>query len=267
MNCKEVISEILYMLDGDYESFTQMNELEYKCLTRLSQLEDECSEVLMQVGQDLLERSNESEDMEYKFLLILQTLALRQQPGALELNIAALLSEKTIDKEAYIDLLATFKNPQAIPALIHAIKTDHSAGEDEGLVRYKAIEVLGLVGAKEVASIIIPYVKDSAYRVRRASIQFLRKFDIAEAASILAKWLSQEENLTNLEVLISALVHWKHTDSLPELRELLTSDWVCNDKGLQTNVSEGIWKLSNSLLQLPYPAEKIFSQPPIYPSD
>jgi HEAT repeat protein len=243
MNCKKVIAEILNMLDVDYESPTQINELEYKCLTMLCQIEDECSEALMQVGQDLLERSNESEDIEYKFQLTLQALAIRHQPGALELNIAALLSEKTIDKEAYIELLATFKNPQAIPALIHAIKTDNSAGEEEGLVRYKAIEVLRLVGTKEVASIIIPYVKDSAYRVRRASINFLLNFDISEAAPIVAEWLSQEEDPTNLEELISALVHWKHTDSLPELRELLTSDWVDNDKALQRSVSEAILAL------------------------
>jgi HEAT repeat protein len=243
MNCKKVISEILNMLDVDYESPTQINELEYNCLTMLSQIEDECSEALMQVGQDLLERSNESEDIEYKFQLTLQALAIRHQPGALELNIAALLSEKTIDKEAYIELLATFKNPQAIPALIHAIKTDNSDGEEEGLVRYKAIEVLRLVGTKEVASIIIPYVKDSAYRVRRAAIQLLLKFDISESVPILAEWLSQEEDPNNLEELISALVHWKHTDSLPELRELLASDWVHNDKALQRSVSEAILAL------------------------
>jgi HEAT repeat protein len=243
MNCKKVISEILNMLDVDYESPTQINELEYKCLTMLCQIEDECSEALMQVGQDLLERSNESEDIEYKFQLTLQALAIRHQPGALELNIAALLSEKTIDKEAYIELLATFKNPQAIPALIHAIKTDNSDGEEEGLVRYKAIEVLRLVGTKEVASIIIPYVKDSAYRVRRAAIQLLLKFDISESVPILAEWLSQEEDPNNLEELISALVHWKHTDSLPELRELLASDWVHNDKALQRSVSEAILAL------------------------
>ena len=243
MNCKKVISEILNMLDVDYESPTQINELEYKCLTMLCQIEDECSEALMQVGQDLLERSNESEDIEYKFQLTLQALAIRHQPGALELNIAALLSEKTIDKEAYIELLATFKNPQAIPALIHAIKTDNSDGEEEGLVRYKAIEVLRLVGTKEVASTIIPYVKDSAYRVRRAAIQLLIKFDISESVPILAEWLSQEEDPNNLEELISALVHWKHTDSLPELRELLASDWVHNDKALQRSVSEAILAL------------------------
>jgi len=231
------------MLDVDYESPTQINELEYKCLTMLCQIEDECSEALMQVGQDLLERSNESEDIEYKFQLTLQALAIRHQPGALELNIAALLSEKSIDKEAYIELLATFKNPQAIPALIHAIKTDNSDGEEEGLVRYKAIEVLRLVGTKEVASIIIPYVKDSAYRVRRAAIQLLLKFDISESVPILAEWLSQEEDPNNLEELISALVHWKHTDSLPELRELLASDWVHNDKALQRSVSEAILAL------------------------
>jgi len=231
------------MLDVDYESPTQINELEYKCLTMLCQIEDECSEALMQVGQDLLERSNESEDIEYKFQLTLQALAIRNQPGALELNLAALLSEKTIDKEAYIELLATFKNPQAIPALIHAIKTDNSDGEEEGLVRYKAIEVLRLVGTKEVASIIIPYVKDSAYRVRRAAIQLLLKFDISESVPILAEWLSQEEDPNNLEELISALVHWKHTDSLPELRELLASDWVHNDKALQRSVSEAILAL------------------------
>lgn len=243
MNCKKVISEIINMLDVDYESSTQIGELEYKCLTMLSRIEDECSEALMQIGQDLLERSNESEDIEYKFQLTLQALAQRHQPGALELNIAALLSEKTRDKEAYIELLATFENPQAIPALIHAIKTDNSAGEEEGLVRYKAIEVLRLVGTKEAASIIIPYVKDSAYRVRRASIKLLLNFDISEAAPILAEWLSQEEDPTNLEELISALVHWKHTDSLPELKELLTSDWVHNDKALQAKVSEAILAL------------------------
>jgi len=243
MNCEKVIDGILSMLDVDYESPTQINELEYNCLTMLSQIEDECSEALLQFGQDLLERSNESEDIEYKFQLILQALAIRHQPGALELNIAALLSENTRDKEAYIELLATFKNSQAIPALIHAIKMDNSVGEEEGLVRCKAIEVLCLVGTKEVASIIIPYVKDSAYRVRRASLNFLLNFDISEAAPIVAEWLSQEEDPTNLEELISALVHWKHTDSLPELRELLTSDWVDNDKALQRSVSEAILAL------------------------
>ncbi|MBD2768907.1 HEAT repeat domain-containing protein [Hymenobacter sp. BT664] len=243
MNCEKVIAGILGMLDVDYESPAQMNELVNKCSTMLSQLAEECSETLLQFGQDLLERSNESEDMKYKFQLILKSLAQRHQPGALELNIAALLSRNIRDKEAYIDLIETFKSSRAIPALIHAIKTDNSVGEDEGLVRYKAIEALCSVGTKEVASIIIPYVKDSVYRVRGAAINFLRKFDISEAAPVIAEWLSQEENPTNLEYCIAALVHWKQTGSLPELREILTSGWIYNDKDLQRSVSEGILAL------------------------
>lgn len=243
MECKKVISDILGSLDVEYESPTQIGNLEYECLTMLCQLGSEYSETLMQTGQELLERCEESEDIEYKFQLVLDSLAERCHPGALELNITALISEKTRDKEAYIDLLATFENPLAIPALVHAIKADDSTGEQEGGIRYKAIELLHILGAKEVTSMIIPYVKDSAYRVRGSAIDFLVNFDIREVAPIFVDQLGLEEYPTNLEKLISGLVSWKWTDTLPELRELLASDWVRNDKTLQTTVSNAILAL------------------------
>ncbi|AFZ24526.1 hypothetical protein Cylst_2296 [Cylindrospermum stagnale PCC 7417] len=244
MGCKKVIFDILSGLNVEYESPTKIGNLEYECLTKLYQLGSECSETLMQTGQELLERCEESEDIEYKFQLVLDSLAKRCHPGALELNIAALVSEKTRDKEAYINLLATFKNPLAISALVHAIKADDSTGEEEGGIRYKAIELLHLLGAKEVTSMIIPFVKDSAYRVRESAIDFLVKFDIREVAPIFVDQLAQEEYPINLAKLISGLVSWKWTDTLPELRELLASDWVRNDKTLQTTVSNAILALS-----------------------
>ncbi len=240
MECEKIIFDILSRLDVEYESPTQIGELEYECLTMLSKLEAECSEALIRIGLELLERSDKSEDIEYKFQLVLQALAKCHHPGVLELNIAALGSEKTRDKEAYIELLATSENPQAIPALIHALKADDSTGVEEGWVRYKAIKVLHLLGAKEVASIIIPYVKDSAYRVRGAAIDLLVNFDVCEAAPIFVEQLNQEEDPINLEKIISSLMFWKRTESLFELREILASDWVSNDKDLQTKVSHAI---------------------------
>jgi hypothetical protein len=56
------------------------------------------------------------------------------------------------------------------------------------------------------------------YRVRELLANLLKLIFLNLYYS--AEWLSQEEDPNNLEELISALVHWKHTDSLPELREL-----------------------------------------------
>jgi HEAT repeat protein len=240
MECEKIIFDILSRLDVEYENPTQIGELEYECLTLLSQLDAECSEALMRTGQNLLDRSDQSEDIEYKFQLVLQALAKRHHPGALEINIAAVSSEKTRDKEAYIELLATFENPLAIPVLIHAIKVDDSTGEEEGWVRSKAIEVLRRLGAKEAASMIIPYIMDCAYRVRKAAIEFLVNLNIGEAVPIFVDQLSQEEDPINLEKLIFGLVSWKRTDTLPELRELLASDWVRNDQTLQKKVLDAI---------------------------
>lgn len=240
MECEEIIYNALSRLDVEYESPSQVGELEYECLNLLFQLEPECSQALVQMGQELLDHANASEDIEYKFQLVLQALARRQQPDALTLNIEALLSGKTRDKEAYVELLATFENPHAIPALLHAIKADDSIGEEEGQVRHKAIYVLGRLGAKKVASEIVPYVKDSAYRVRSAAIDFLVNFDIREATPVLIDQLREEEDPTNLEKLIFVLVSWKQTEAIHTLQNLLSSDWIRNDKALERKISDAI---------------------------
>ncbi len=243
MECKKLIWDILSRLDAEYESPAQVSELDYECLTMLDELAAECSEALLQTGQELLNHSDESDDGEYKFQVVLQALVSRDQPGALELNAEALVSKKTQDKEAYVELLESFEDPRTVPALMYAIEADHSTGEEEGGVRYKAINALRRVGAKEVASMIIPYVQDQAYRVRGAAIEFLISFNIHEAAPIFVDQLAEEEIPSNLEKLIDGLVSWKQTDALPVLRELLASDWVRNNQALQAAVSYGILTL------------------------
>jgi hypothetical protein len=60
----------------------------------LDELTAECSEALLQTGQELLNRSDESDDGEYKFQVVLQALVSRDQPGALELNAEALVVKR-----------------------------------------------------------------------------------------------------------------------------------------------------------------------------
>jgi hypothetical protein len=85
---------------------------------------------------------------------------------------------------------------------------------------------------------IIPYVKDSVDRVRSVAIDFLLDLDVHEAAPAFIEQLSKEDDLDNLEKLISGLVSWKRTDSLPILRDILASDWVKADEELQVVVKD-----------------------------
>lgn len=243
MKCEKTIIEILSRLDLKYENPEHIGDIEYECISSLSRLKVECSEALKKIGETLLDRSDESEDAEYKLQLVLQALVNLKHSSTLELVIKSLLSEKTCDKEVYIEILAMFKDPKVIPALMHTIESDLSTGVEEGLVRSKAIDLLNHLKAEEVALRIIPYVKDPAHRVRSVAIDFLVNLSIREASSIFAAQLLEEEDPFNLEKLISGLVSWKQADILPKLKELSVHSWVHNDRSLQTNILDAITKL------------------------
>lgn len=241
MQCEKIIHQTLDAMGFKFEKPHQLVESWNKCLRILCQLGEECSDALMQIGKELLNSVNrDASEIEDKLWMVLEAIARRNQSGALELTAAALFNEKTKRKEEYVDILARFEDGRAIPALIHAVKADCSTGDMGGWTRYKAINALLRLEAREAALMIIPYVKDSVDRVRSVAIDFLLDLDVHEAAPAFIEQLSKEDDLDNLEKLISGLVSWKRTDSLPILRDILASDWVKADEELQVVVKDAI---------------------------
>jgi HEAT repeat protein len=96
---------------------------------------------------------------------------------------------------------------------------------------------------EEAATMIIPYVKDSSDRVRSSAIKFLIRINVPEAAPVFIEQLHEEDDCDNLEYLISGLVLWKQTDSLPLLRNILTSEWMENEEELKIVVNNAISNL------------------------
>lgn len=241
MECEKIVHDILDGMGFQFDKPEQLIESWNKCLRMLCQLGDECSDALMRIGQELLDRVGGKEsEIEDKLWMLLEAIARRNQSGALELTAAALVSEKTRRKEEYVDILDRFEDPHAIPALVYAVEVDRSTGDMGGFTRYKAINALLGLNAKEAASIIIPHVQDSVERVRSAAIDFLLDLDVHEAAPVFIEQLAKEDDLDNLEKLISGLVSWKRTDSLPILRDILASDWVQADEDLQVVFKDAI---------------------------
>lgn len=241
MECEEIIHNILNSMGFKFETPDQLVESWNKCLVTLCQLGEECSDSLIQIGQELLDHVDENDSkLEYKLWMVLEAITRRNQAGALELTAAAIFNEKTKRKEEYVDILAHFEDPQAIPALIYAIEVDHSTGDMGGWTRSKAIDALFCLNATEVASIIIPYVQDSVYRVRSSAVNFLVNLDIRSAAPIFIEQIAKENDPDNLEDLIAGLVLWQGTDSLPILKGILESNWAKADEDLRTVVEEAI---------------------------
>jgi HEAT repeat protein len=198
----------------------------------------------MRIGQDLLDRVDESEsEIEEKLWMVLEAIAGRSQAGALELIVSALVSEKTRRKEQYVDLLDRFEDPRTIPALMYAVEADFSTGEMGGWIRSKAINALLRLKATEAASMIIPYVKDSIDQVRSVAIKFLIDLNVLESAPVFVEQLAKEDDPDNFEDLISGLVLWKRTESLPVLANLLASDWVQADEDMKVVVKDAILEL------------------------
>jgi len=241
MECEQIICDLLDRMGFKFENSTQLVESWNEYLRMLCKLGDECSDALIQIGQELLAQVDEVEwTIEYKLWMVLLAIARRNQPGALELTADALVSEKTRRKEEYVDILDGFEDPRAIPALMYAIEVDRSTGDMGGWTRCKAIKALLRLDAKEAASMIIPYIKDSVDRVRSAAIKFLIALNIGEAAPIFIEQLGEEDDPDNLENLISGLVLWKQTESLPLLRDILASDWIQADEELGVVVKDAI---------------------------
>lgn len=244
MECEKIIHTTLNNMGFQFETPDQLVESWNKCLKILCQLEEQCSDALMRIGQDLLDRVDESElEIEEKLWMVLEAIACRSQAGALELIVSALVSEKTRRKEQYVDLLDRFEDRRTIPALMYAVESDCSTGEMGGWIRSKAIKALLRLKATEAASMIIPYVKDSVDQVRSVAIKFLIDLNVLESAPVFVEQLAKEDDPDNFEDLISGLVLWKRTESLPVLANLLASDWVQADEDMKVVVKDAILEL------------------------
>ncbi len=241
MECEKIIHTTLDNMGFQFETPDQLVESWNKCLKILCQLDEECSDALKRIGQELLESVDQNEPkIEEKLWMVLEAIAGRSQSGALELTVLALFSEKTRRKEQYVDLLDRFEDPRTIPALMYAVESDCSTGEMGGWTRSKAIDALLRLKAKEAATMIIPYVKNSVDRVRGAAIKFLIGLNVSEASPVFIEQLFNEDDPDNLEDLISGLVCWKQTESLPILHNVLASDWVQDDEDLKAVVKDAI---------------------------
>jgi len=240
VDCDKAIDAIRARLDAPYESAKQVLTLEAECVGALSELDAECSEALMRVGYSLLERAGVSDSDEYAFGVILQAIANRHQPGALDLTAAALMGDKTGSKEDYVGLLDSYHDARAIPALVYAVQHNPPLDEEGGWVRARAIDALRSLGAREAAGVVIPCVQDIAYRVRRAAIGFLTRLNVTAAADTFVARVRDEDDPDVLEALVDGLVLWERADSLPDLRDLSTSDWVTQDKSLRSALDVAI---------------------------
>lgn len=244
MKCEDQLQDILSRLDKQSESIQERVEIWNDCLVILKQMEPECSCAFVQTAQEILRQNNPLyvQD-ERKLQLILWAISKNNKSTAIELASAALNSDKTGDKEEYVDILDNLNDPRTIPALMSALELDHSVGKLGGMARAKAINTLLLFNAQEAKYLIMLCVKDSVYRVRKAAIRFLLELDIAEAAPVFIEQLKEEDDPDNLECLIDGIICWEQTKALPALRDILSSEWVHNDEYLREIVEDAISEL------------------------
>src|SRR5215212_4329655 len=206
-NCERAIREVLDQMGFEYQYPEQLTKQWNECLKTLWSLGAECSDAFTRIAKELLNRITGLEwKDEYQLWMLLEAIASRRQPNALDLTMAALVDQKTRNKEAYIDILDRLENRRAVPVLIHFIESNSTETDAEGWARYKAVRALLRFEARQAATVILPLLSDPVDKVRNIVIKFLIDLDVREAAPALAARLSEEDDPDNFEKLVTCLV-------------------------------------------------------------
>jgi len=143
-----------------------------------------------------------------------------QSPAVVDVLLPVLGDKEVEVVEAAIQVLARFKNDAQINHLLLKLESDKDARRRIGMLR--AVEKAGYPGARDI---VLPFLEDRSWDVRRRAIQSLQKHTGADIEAAIAPLCDDGEVAVRCAAL-DALAHFKSELVLtPARTDLVHASW------------------------------------------
>ena len=143
-----------------------------------------------------------------------------QSPAVVDVLVPVLADKEVEVVEAAIEVLARFQNEEAVARLLAKLESDKDPRRRVGMLR--AVEKAGYPGAKDI---VVTFLEDRNWDVRRRAIQSLQKHPSKEVAAAIAPLCDDKEVAVRCAALDALSAVKSELVLAPARTDLLNESW------------------------------------------
>lgn len=239
---KEILSLVEAFLDERY-SPKEFSDIEEKYINKIADLPYDYTNAIVEIAREFLISERLIND-EYLFQLILMGLHERDSMLAFDLLKDSLISDKTKDKEAYVNLLLSYSPEKILTLFQQVILKLKSYDEYGGHAKQMILDKLIAWKIPLSGEIIKNALCDEAFRVKNAIISYISRNDLKDYSNDLIKSLNGSIDHSFFIEILRVLCKWNSIEALETIKKLLNNNKIAPDSMLRIELKNAYSKLN-----------------------